>query len=70
MDSLATGGCFNAVFLFTWLLGLIGYIYLAIRPGEPLKSFDFVSDAEASSTGAGEDPIDNSSNSDASDHPA
>jgi hypothetical protein len=42
MDSLATGGCFNAVFLFTWLLGLIGYIYLAIRPGEPLKNFDFV----------------------------
>ncbi|CAL1155516.1 unnamed protein product [Cladocopium goreaui] len=71
MDSLATGGCFfNAVFLFTWLLGLIGYIYLAIRPGELLKNFDFVSDAETSSTGAVEDPIDNSSNSDASDHPA
>jgi len=39
MDSLATGGYFNAVFLFTWLLGLIGYIYLAIRPGELLKNF-------------------------------
>ena len=70
MDSLATGGCFNAVFLFTWLLGLFGYIYLAIRPGELLKNFDFVSDAEISSTGATEDPTDNSSNSDASDHPA
>ena len=71
MDSLATGGCFfNAVFSFTWLLGLIGYIYLAIRPGELLKSFDFVSDAAASSIGAGEDPIDRSSDTDASDHPA
>ena len=56
MDSLAS---FNAIFLFTWLLGLLGYLYLAIRPGQSMKSFDFVADAETSDDGT-EDPIDNS----------
>jgi hypothetical protein len=38
MDAVTHGGNFIVVFLITWLLGLAGYIYLAIRPGEPLKS--------------------------------
>ena len=37
MDVVTHGGNFNVLFLITWLLGLAGYIYLAIRPGEPFK---------------------------------
>ena len=47
--------------LFTWLLGLAGYIYLAIRPGQPLRSFDFVTAETASNCSHGDNPYDISS---------
>ena len=61
MDAVTLQMDFSAVFLFTWLLGLAGYIYLAIRPGQPLRSFDFVTAETASNCSHGDNPYDISS---------
>ena len=33
---------FGFVVIFTWLVGLMGYLYVALRPGQQQGSFDFV----------------------------
>ena len=48
IDAVTLQMDFSVVFSFAWVLGLAGYIYLTIRPGQPLRSFDFVTAETAS----------------------
>ena len=48
-------------FWFTSLLGLVGYLYVVLRPGQVLKSFDFVTAETASNCSHGDASYDNCS---------
>jgi len=61
IDAVTLQMDFSVVFSFAWVLGLAGYIYLTIRPGQPLRSFDFVTAETASNCSHGDDPYDNNS---------
>jgi hypothetical protein len=61
MDAVTVDSNFGVVFLFTWLLGLVGYIYVVLCPGQAPKSFDFVTAEPASDCSRGDDSYDNGS---------